>query len=389
MAVYSGPDWKRIHYVDSTIVDLHVHPSLKVSLFHRALTTHLFSSRAYDPFSVRAGFPKLKQGGLDVILSAVYAPERDIVKECWPLGLLRFITPLTWRKVFGRPYFEVTLQMLDEMESAVAEAKDADSEMSLARIAHSMGELDEILKQGEQRPIAVVHCVEGGHSLDGDLANLQRLYDRGVAYITLAHFFANEIAPPCHPWPESVQKLGCFRGHRNEALGLTEFGEKVVETMVDLGMLIDVAHCTPLARAQIYDIVGSRAPLLATHVGAYEINPSPYNLKDWEIKAIAEGGGVVGAIFMNYWLMPHETKRGINFVARTLDHFARVGGIEHVGIGTDFDGFTDPPDDLKDASHLARLTQRMLAEGYGAGALTKIWGGNVLRVLRDGWGKAS
>lgn len=387
MAMSKDPDWAQIHSHDSVIVDLHVHPSLKVSLFHRALTTRLYSARAYDPFSVRAAFPKLRKGGLDVLLSAVYAPERCIVRECWPLGLLRYITPFTWRRVFGRPYFAVTLQMIEEMESAVANAKDAKTGKPLAKVAHSVQELDAILDQGDTRPIAVVHCVEGGHSLDGDLDNLQRLYDRGVAYLTLAHFFENELVHPCFPWPESVQKLGFFRRHRNVALGLKALGERAVEKMVELGMLIDVAHCTPPARARIYDIVGKRAPLVASHVGAYEINPSPYNLKDWEIKKIADSGGVVGVIFMNYWLMPHETKRGLNFITRTLDHFVHVGGIDHVGIGTDFDGFTDPPDDLRDASQLPRLTQRLVAEGYDTEAIAKIWGGNVLRVLRDGWGK--
>ena len=80
--------------------------------------------------------------------------------------------------------------------------------------------------------------------------------------------------------------------------------------MVEMGMLIDISHCTPTARARIYDIVGNRAPLLASHVGSYNINPDPYNLEDWEVKKIADGGGIVGVIFMNFWLMPHETNRG-------------------------------------------------------------------------------
>jgi membrane dipeptidase len=152
-------------------------------------------------------------------------------------------------------------------------------------------------------------------------------------------------------------------------------------------MILDIAHCTSPARERIYDIVGNRLPLIASHVGAYEINPSPYNLKDWEIRKIAETGGVVGVIFMNYWLMPHETKRGLNYIARTLEHFVDVAGIDYVAIGTDFDGFTDPPDDLSDASQLPKLTQRLVAEGYSHEAILKIWGGNVLRVLREGWGK--
>jgi membrane dipeptidase len=142
-----------------------------------------------------------------------------------------------------------------------------------------------------------------------------------------------------------------------------------------------------VARRRIYDIVGTRQPIIASHVGAYEINPSPYNLKDWEIKQIADTGGLVGVIFMNYWLMPHETRRGLNFVARTIRHFVDVAGIDHVAIGSDFDGFTDPPDDLKDAAEFPRLTQRLLAEEFSPDEIAKILGGNVLRVLRQGWGK--
>ena len=126
---------------------------------------------------------------------------------------------------------------------------------------------------------------------------------------------------------------------------------------------------------------------MATHVGAYEINPDPYNLKDWEIRKIADTGGIVGVIFMNYWLMPHETGRGINFITHTLRHFKNVGGIDHEGIGSGFDGFTDPPDDLKDASELPKLTQRLVAERYTNEEIGKIWGGNALRVIREGWKK--
>jgi microsomal dipeptidase-like Zn-dependent dipeptidase len=380
-------EWREIHYRDSTIVDLHVHPSLKISLFNRMLTSRFRASRSFDPFSVRTDFLKLRQGGLDVLLSTVYAPEKGILDECQPLRTLRFVMPFKWKKVFSRPYFDVTMDMLDAMERAVENSGKSSTGKPLAKMASSMRELDEILNQGKDRSIAVVHNVEGAHSLDGDLDKLQRLFERGVAYLTLAHFYQNEAVHPCFPYPESVQMLGCFQGDRNLTLGLKAFGEQVVEKMVELGMILDIAHCTPPARKRIYDIVGSRLPLIASHVGAYEINPSPYNLQDWEIKKIADTGGVVGVIFMNYWLMPHETKRGLNFIARTIKHLVDVGGIDHVGIGSDFDGFTDPPDDLKDVSELPKLTQRLLAEEYTGEQVAKIWGGNALRVLREGWGK--
>ena len=381
----AAPDWETLHR-DATLVDLHIHPSLKVSLFHRVLTTRLYSPRAFDPFSLRSDFTRLRDGSVDVILSCIYAPEHGILEECPPLNLLRFVTPRVWRKVFRQTPFAVTLQMLDEMEKAVAQSHEAESHSPQARVVRSVTELDALLAQ-EAHPIAVVHAVEGGHSLDGELRNLDTLFERGVAYLTLAHFFENEIGYPCYPWPESIQHFNWFQGKRNIALGLKPFGEDVVERMVELGMLIDISHCTPAARARIYDIVGDRAPLVASHVGVYDINPDPYNLKDWEIRRIAEGGGVIGVIFMNFWLMPRESARGLNFIIRTLAHCVNVGGVECAGLGSDFDGFTDPPDDLKDAAKMPRLTQRLLAEGYSRDAIHKILGGNALRVLREGWGR--
>jgi microsomal dipeptidase-like Zn-dependent dipeptidase len=381
-------DWEEVHFRQITVADLHAHPSLKVSLFNRTLTQRWRAGRAFDPFGVRTDFQSLQAGGLDLLLSTVYAPEKGILEECRYLRLLRYILPSTWERVFDRLYIDVTLEMLDSMEEQVHAAQDPATGQPLAQMISSVSELDEWLARENPRPIAVIHNVEGAHSLDGRLENVQRLFERGVAYLTLAHFYENEAVHPCFPYPESVQSLGCFTGDRNVSLGLKPFGEELVERMVELGMILDIVHCTPPARKRIYDIVGNRLPLIASHVGAYEINPSPYNLKDWELKKIADSGGVAGVIFMNYWLMPHETRRGLNYIARTLDHFVNAAGIEHVAVGTDFDGFTDPPDDLRDATELPKLTQRLLAEDYGADEIAKIWGGNVLRVLREGWGRA-
>jgi len=378
--------WEQIHHV-SSVVDLHAHPAFNVSLFHRLLTKRLYpSSRAFDPFSVRTNFPRLKDGGVDVVLSVAHPPEVGILQECPPLNLLRYIMPGDFRRIYGRPYFEVAIDMMNEMENAVKNGINLETGRPYAQYAHNRAELETILSQGDQRPIAFIHAVEGGHAIDGKLENVEKLFHMGVAYLTLAHFFENEIVAPTYPWPEKLQHFGWFSGERDLTRGLSQFGEQVVEKMVELGMLIDLSHSTPSARARIYQIVARRAPLLFTHVGAYEINPDPYNPQDWELREIAESNGVVGVIFMNYWLMPRESGRGLNFIARTLQHFVKMAGIEHVGLGSDFDGFTDPPDDLKDASELPKLTQRLVVEGYTENDISKILGGNALRVLREGWG---
>lgn len=379
-------EWERIHN-NATIVDVHAHPALKVSLFNRMLTGRFRATRSFSPFSVLTDFHKLRKGSVDVLLSTIYAPERGIINDCRFIKLLRYVMPCRWKKIFGRPYFEVTNVVMDEMEKQVAKSTDPTTGKLMAKMAFSVRDLDEILGMSDDRPIAIIHNIEGAHSLGGNLDNLQHFFDRGVAYLTLAHFYENGVANPVFPYPESMQKFGCFLRDRDLTRGLTDFGERVVERMIELGMIIDITHCTPPARQRVYDIVGNRLPIIASHIGAYEVNPSPYNLKDWEIKKIAETGGVVCIIFMNYWLMPHETKRGLNFMVRTIDHFINIAGVDHVAIGTDFDGFTDPPDDIKDASKLNMLTQRLIAEEYHDDVIYKIWGDNALRVVREGWGK--
>jgi membrane dipeptidase len=378
MAVPESSLWEQIQYHGAPIVDLHAHPSLKATLFKRILTSRYAASRTFNPFSVRTDFNKLEEGGVDVLLSTVYAPEEEIIGDCIYLRILSYLMPFTHHKLFSNGHFNVTIEMMKIMEAQVQHSPKV-------QMAKSIKELDEILNQGPGKPIAIIHSIEGAHSLDGKLENLEELHNRGVAYLTLAHFYPNEVVNPVFPYPEFAQNFGCFESERDLTLGLTEFGKQVIEKMIDLGMIPDISHCTPPARQQIFDIVGNRIPIIASHVGAYEINPSPYNLKDWEIKRIAGSGGLIGVIFMNYWLMPHETNQGLNFIAHTIDHIVNVGGIDHVGIGTDFDGFTDPPDDVKDASRLPVVTQRLLAEGYKQEQVERILGLNALQVLRAGW----
>jgi microsomal dipeptidase-like Zn-dependent dipeptidase len=388
-------DWKKLHYAETTVVDMHIHPSLQQQVFHRDLNLRYVVGRSFSPFNVRSSFPRLREGGYHVILSVLHVPEKGIVQDFPIVNLFRVLRPDLWRKFMRATPFDATLGILEDMERAVARSS-AQAPMQMAR---SLPELDAILGQPvEGRPIAVVHCVEGAHSLAGErsdeatlLRNLETLYGRGVAYLTLAHFYPNPVVHPCYPFPEEFANLAARPDiWRDLTLGLTRAGRCVVERMIELGMLIDLSHSTPAARQEIYaiaDASGKKVPLLATHVGAYQINPSPYNLADWEIKKIADSGGVVGVIFMPYWLMPKETGQGVNFISRTIAHLVNVGGEDHVGLGTDFDGFTTPPQDLHDASQMSRLTQRLLVDGHSEQRIQKILGGNALRALRDGWGK--
>ena len=162
------------------------------------------------------------------------------------------------------------------------------------------------------------------------------MYQRGVAYITLAHFYPNRVVNPCYPFPEDFANLSTNPNiWRDLTLGLTDLGKRVVERMIELG-IIDRSLALHARRAPTECLTSPRpaarqVPLLATHVGAYDYNPTPYNLRDWEVKRIARDGGVVGVIFMPYWLIPHGHGQGLNDVARTIEYFVNVAGEDAVG----------------------------------------------------------
>jgi microsomal dipeptidase-like Zn-dependent dipeptidase len=305
-------DWDQIHK-SARVFDLHAHPALKLSLFKRILTLNHRVGRGFDPLAVRADFPKLELGGVDAISSVIYAPEKGLLEDCRLLRILKWFLP-TSKDLFADTYFDITMDILNKMDSTIEEARKPGTDKPYARIIRSARELEDSIGKEDGGPIRFIHSVEGAHSLDGKMENLDTLYEKGVASLTLAHFYVNEVVTPVFPFPEKMQRFGCFGGRRDLTKGLTDFGRLVVERMVELGMLIDVAHCTPTARREVFDIVDNRSPILATHVGTYEVNPNPYNLQDQEMKAIADSGGIVGVIFMNSWLAPHERKRGIDYI---------------------------------------------------------------------------
>jgi membrane dipeptidase len=385
------PLWQTIHD-DKPVVDLHIHPAMSRLVIKQNLGLRYVVSRSFNPFAVRASWPRLHDGGYGAILSVIHVPERGLLDDFPIMKLFRVLRPDLWKKLIDSSYIDATLSLLDDLESSVGES-------DLVQLARSVTEFNAILSQPiGQRRIAVVNAIEGAHSLGGPddteadiFRNLDTLYQRGVAYITLAHFYPNRVVNPCYPFPEDFANLSSNPNiWRDLTLGLTELGKRVVERMIELGIIIDLSHCTPTARQQVFDIAdasGKKVPLVATHIGAYEYNPTPYNLRDWEVKRLARDGGMVGVIFMPYWLISHGHGQGLNDVARTIDYFVNLAGEDAVGLGTDFDGFTTPPEDLKDASEMPRLTQRLLVDGYTERTVCKILGGNALRVLRDGWGK--
>ena len=360
----------------------------------------------------------MEEGGLNVVLSTSYIPEIEWVDDQKLIKFLKWLYPSVNKRVFQPTYFDATNAMMDRMEKEVELYNDIslilDSD-SKFKFVKSIKELEDAIVSSD---IAMIHSVEGGHSLNGELAkkrveestalkplvenellkNLEHFYDRGVAYLTLAHFYPNHLVSPVFPYPEYGIKKSNWKqlmAGWDMNKGLTSTGKKVVEAMKDMGMIIDITHCTPKARSEVYDIVGNDlSKIVASHIGAFSVNPDPLNLEDWEIKWLADHNCLIGIIFMNYWLSPIDSGLGLKHIERTIDHIINIAGDQVLAIGTDFDGFTDPPDEITDISELPRLTRYLSClrsgvneEKYSTETITNILGRNSLRFILEGWGK--
>lgn len=370
----------------SGLTDIHAHPAMNAFLWDRDLRRHYFTWHTFNPLASLTDFRMLEEGGVKVLWSSLHIPEQEYF-ECW---LLRLATRLTrgGRMLRKLSAWQCLLVMMAQMERQVARADEG-----IATV-HSNEELDRALARGAT---AVVHTVEGGHvlgaglaedDLDGRLARLDVLAKRGVASLVLAHLFRNDLAGHVEGIPPKPRIPGCrLRTEVDPERGLTPAGEAVVERMVELRMVPDVTHCTPAARRDVYRLVDNRIPVIASHIGVQSMNPTPYNLERSDVEAIAASGGVVGVIFMPYWLDEANPANGLDAIWRTMRQVRdwSGGSWEHVAIGTDFDGFTDPPDDCRSAAELPKVPDTLEANGLGAADADSVLGGNARRVLRDGW----
>jgi len=336
----------------------------------------------HDPHksSTKVDFPRMKEGGLDGIFMAVFLGQgpRDAEGHA---------------RVTAR-----THQIFDSIYSVVERTSD------IASIALKAKDIYAIEKEGKR---AVYMGIENGYALGGDINNVGVFYDRGSRYITLCHTKNNDISD------SSTDTL--------EHNGVSELGKKVIAKMNDLGMLIDVSH---ISDKSFYDVIEqSTAPVIASHSSSRAICDSPRNLSDDMLVKLAENDGVAQVCILssyvkttprnpqadsmrvamrkkynNYQDLSDEQQkeagrewRSINKlfppvlatvsdVVDHIDHMVDVAGIDHVGIGTDFDG-GGGVDGCFDASELPNLTIEMVRRGYTEEEITKIWGGNFLRVL--------
>jgi membrane dipeptidase len=252
--------------------------------------------------------------------------------------------------------------------------------------------------------IASLIGVEGGHCIEESLGTLRNLYELGARYMTLTH----------------TDTLSWADSGTDEAKsgGLSPFGEEVVRTMNELGMMVDLSHVSPETMHDALDV--TTAPVIFSHSSARAVADHPRNVPDDVLKRLKEKDGVVMVNFfsgfivpeatnitkegmalerklraeiddadrrrqeMRRWFRQHPYPRGtIHDLLDHIDHIAEVAGVEHVGLGSDFDGISVVPEQLEDVSYFPYITQGLLDRGYSEAQIQGILGGNLMRVFRD------
>jgi membrane dipeptidase len=207
--------------------------------------------------------------------------------------------------------------------------------------------------------------IEGAHSLEGDLDQLEVFARRGVRYLGLLHFSANDAGYPAHG-----------RG-RQDAEGLTAWGHALVERCQDLGVLVDLAHIN--RRGFMDACLFSKRPLLVSHTGVSGAFAHWRNIDDEQIRAVARTGGSIGVIFCPRYLGGD----GLEPVVRQIKHVVNIAGEDAPALGSDWDGFIVPTQPLRDPLGLPLLVDAMLASGFSEVMIAKFLRGNVMRVLGE------
>lgn len=317
--------------------------------------------------------PRLRRGNVGAQFWSVYAPSETARKG----------TAL-----------QTTLEQIELVRELIRRHPDTFA------LALSADDVDRCRKTGR---IASLIGVEGGHCIEDSLANLRRLHDLGARYMTLTH----------------IDTVGWADAATDEPRhgGLTPFGEEVVREMNRLGMLVDLSHVSPDTMRHALRVTS--APVIFSHSSARAVADHPRNVPDDVLALTAANGGVVMVTFYSGFVHPESARRraDMNDVSRRLraefpedadykaarkrweaehpidrgsvhdvvdhiDHVVQVAGIDHVGIGSDFDGVSQVPRQLEDVSAYPVITQELLNRGYRPEQIAKIMSGNVLRVLR-------
>ena len=263
-----------------------------------------------------------------------------VIAQMWP--------PRTWDSLYERAAWQ-------------AERLDAFAERSKGRLAfvRSRADLERALARndGGEPTVAALFAIEGAHPLEGELENLDRLHGLGLRIVGLTHFFDNEVAGSLHGLSHA---------------GLTPFGEAVVDRAGALDMIVDVAHASPQSVRDV--LARSSRPVMLSHGGFKGVCDSPRNLEDDLMKQIADAGGLIG---VGFWdgAACDATPAG---VAKQIVYGIELVGVEHVALGSDYDGATEV---FFDSSEQAALTHALLEAGLDAESVRAVMGENAIRFL--------
>ncbi len=214
--------------------------------------------------------------------------------------------------------------------------------------------------------LGVLLHIEGAGMLGDPVYGLRGFHDRGVRSVGLVHKKKNDVAESVSDCPDGT--------------GLSDAGIEMIAEMNRLGMIIDVAHLSAPGLEHLLDI--TMAPVISSHTGCRALCDHDRNLTDPQIAAVAKGGGVVCMSFVPFFLASQREDASLATLVEHVQHAASVGGIDCVGIGSDFDGFTGPePDGLEDASCYGRITDALSAAGMSDDDCRKVMGGNMFRII--------
>ena len=226
---------------------------------------------------------------------------------------------------------------------------------------------DDVERIRSEGKVASLLGAEGGHSIEGSLDTLRDLFSRGVRYMTLTHNSTLD-------WADSAT---------DEAIhgGLNSFGRDVVRAMNDLGMLVDISHVSPDTMRDA--LAESRAPVIASHSSAFTLAAHPRNVPDDVLALVRDNGGVVMVNFYSAFVKPEAPETAtLSDVVDHIEHVAAVAGVDHAGLGSDFDGVDLLPEGLEDVSRFPAITAELLCRGWTEPDVRKVLGENALRVLR-------
>lgn len=273
-----------------------------------------------------------------------------------------YMSPLYGDQLDARSIAEapaVVWNFIDDMDAHFASFPDR------CGIARSREDAVRLRRQGKA---AFFYGLENGYWIGDDLSNLEKLRDRGFTYITLCHWRDNII---CHSSNYSA----------DPSLGLTDFGRDVIREMNRLGIVVDISHTSYGTQREVIEL--SQVPVVYTHSGCSAVFPSVRNVDDETLKALAAKGGVIQVCFVKYFMAYGDEAQNAVTIDDYMEHLLHaidVAGIDHVGVGLDFDGGGGGPG-LNGADDAINLTVELLRRGFSDRDIAKIWGGNYLRVL--------